>query len=233
MSFYYENYSQMTMAELKAKSKQNNKKGYSPVILETRKIATTWWGEKWCENLENYADYASRIQRGKRYVRSGTVIDLKIEEGLIKGLVQGSRSKPYKVIIKIKALSAERKNEILEIATSKIDNLESLLSGEFPEELSEVFLNPYHGLFPSPDEISINCNCPDWAVLCKHAAAVLYGVGARLDENPLMFFLLRSMDFNLFIKKTIEEKTDLMFKNIGKNSERLIPADIAKNLFGL
>ena len=220
------------MEELKRKSKQSSKKGYNPVIIEDRKIAKTWWGKKWCENLENYADYSSRIGRGKRYVRSGTVIDLKIEEGIIKGLVQGSRIKPYKVIINIKPLSKERKDEILEIATSQIDNLDSLMSGEFPEELSDVFLNPYHGLFPSPDEISINCNCPDWAVMCKHAAAVLYGVGARLDENPLMFFLLRSMDFNLFIKKSIEEKTDLMFKNIGANKQRLIPEEIAKNLFG-
>lgn len=223
----------MTMAELQEKSKQSNKKGYTPVNIEARKIATTWWGEKWCENLENYADYESRIQRGKRYVRSGTVIDLKIQEGLIKGLVQGSSSRPYKVEIKIKPLSEARKKEILDTASSKIDNLDSLLSGEFPQELSEVFLNPYHGLFPTPKEISINCNCPDWANLCKHAAAVLYGVGARLDQDPLMFFLLRSMDFNLFIKRTIEEKTDLMLKNIGVHTQRIIPEEIAKNLFGL
>jgi uncharacterized Zn finger protein len=232
MNRYFEHYSQMNMDELRLKSKRNNKKGYSPICIDGKKIAKTWWGEKWCENLENYADYDSRLGRGKRYVRSGAVIDLQIKEGSIDALVQGSSNRPYKVNIKIAPLSDTRRKEIIEIATNKIDNLDSLASGDFPLDLSEAFLNPHQGLFPSSDEISINCNCPDWAVMCKHAAAVLYGVGAKLDEDPLMFFLLRSIDFNLFIKKSIEEKTNLMFKNLKKENPRLIPHDKARELFG-
>lgn len=232
MNRYFEHYSQMNMEDLRLKSQRNNKKGYNAVHIDGKKIAKTWWGEKWCENLENYADYDSRLGRGKRYVRSGAVIDLKIKEGSIDALVQGSGIKPYKVSIKIAQLSENKKKEILEIATNKIDNLDSLASGDFPIDLAETFLNPYQGIFPSPDEITINCNCPDWAVMCKHAAAVLYGVGAKLDEDPLMFFLLRSIDFNLFIKKSIEEKQNLMFKNLKKENPRLIPRDKAKVFFG-
>lgn len=228
----FSNFKQISMQELKEKSLLNQKKGYSPVVIEGRKISKTWWGQMWCQNLERYADYENRIQRGKRYVRSGAVIDLVIEEGLIKALVQGTGRRPYKVEIKIKPFTKKKQNEILEVAKNKIDSLESLVIGEFPEELSQVFLSSETGLFPTPKEISINCSCPDWAYLCKHAAAVLYGVGARLDEEPLMFFLLRSIDFNLFLKKTIAEKTDLMFKNIDKTNDRLIPKDIAKKLFG-
>ncbi len=228
----FNNFSQMTIEQLRAKSQSSHKKGYSPVIIEGRIIAQTWWGQKWCENLENYADYENRIQRGKRYVKSGAVIDLVIEEGLIKALVQGSSSRPYKVVIKIDPLSDSKKKEILELAKNKIENMESLITGEFPLDLAEVFLNSETGLFPNPDEIEINCNCPDWAYLCKHAAAVLYGIGAKLDENPLMFFLLRSVDFNLFLKKTIDEKIDLMLKNIHTSDERIIPNEEAKQLFG-
>lgn len=228
----FNKFSQMTIEELREKSSRNYKKGYSPIILSGKKISQTWWGKKWCDNLESYADYSNRIQRGKRYVRSGAVIDLKIEEGFINALVQGSRKKPYKVVIEIDPLSDIKKQEIFEKAQNKIENIEELLSGGFPEDLAQVFLNSETGLFPSPNEIFINCNCPDWANLCKHSAAVLYGVGAKLDENPLMFFLLRSVDFNLFIKKTIKEKTNLMLKNIHKNKDRVIPKDIAKELFG-
>ncbi len=233
MSFYgFEKYRQMSIEELRERSINNLKKGYSPVVIDGRKIAKSWWGEKWCENLENYADYSNRIARGKRYVRSGAVIDLKIMEGEIVSLVQGSRRKPYKVIIQIKPLTKNKQKEIIKLAKNKIENIESLVDGEFPQELSNVFLNSEIGLFPSPSEININCNCPDWANLCKHATAVLYGIGAKLDEDPLMFFLLRSIDFNIFLKRTIEEKTELMKKNIKKKNPRLIPKEKAKELFG-
>lgn len=228
----FSRYNQMTIEELREKSQNSHKKGYSPVIIKGRNIAQTWWGQKWCENLENYADYDNRLQRGKRYVKSGAVIDLKIEEGFITALVQGSRKKPYKVMIEIQPLSKKKQKEILEIARNKIENIESLVSSEFPDDLAIAFLNSNNGLFPSPNEIDIKCNCPDWAYLCKHATAVLYGIGAKLDENPLMFFLLRSIDFSAFLKKTINEKTDLMLKNINKNNERLIPKERAKELFG-
>ncbi|MGD1822987.1 MAG: hypothetical protein ACPKM0_09545 [Pleomorphochaeta sp.] len=230
MDFY--NYKQISIDELRKKSRESLKLGYSPVVIDGRKIAKTWWGEKWCENLENYADFSNRIQRGKRYVRSGAVIDLKIEEGFISALVQGSRRKPYKVLIEIFPLSKKKQKDILNVAQNKIENIESLVEGEFPEELSNLFLNSDTGLFPSPNEIKINCNCPDWAVLCKHATAVLYGIGAKLDENPLMFFLLRSIDFNQFLQRSIEEKKQLMIKNIENENKRLIPKDLAKDLFG-
>jgi len=222
----------MSIEELRQKSRESLKLGYSPVNIEGRKIAKTWWGEKWCENLENYADFSNRIQRGKRYVRSGAVIDLKIEEGFISALVQGSRRKPYKVLIEIEPLSSVKKIEILKLVQNKIENIESLIEGEFPQELSNVFLNSQTGLFPAPREIMINCNCPDRAVLCKHATAVLYGIAAKLDENPLMFFLLRSVDFNLFLKRTVEEKTKLMIQNIDKQNKRVIPKNKARDLFG-
>lgn len=233
MSFRnFDVYKQMSMDELRSRSINNLKKGYSPVVIEGRIIANSWWGKKWCENLENYADYSNRIARGKRYVRSGAVIDLKITEGEITALVQGSGRYPYKVLIDIKPLSKKKQKEIIKLAQNKIENIESLVEGEFPQDLANIFLNSETGLFPSPREIKINCNCPDWANLCKHATAVLYGIGAKLDEDPLMFFLLRSIDFNLFLKKTIEEKTQLMQKNIKKKNPRLIPKDLAEDLFG-
>ncbi len=228
----YSQYKSINMDTLREKSKLAAKSGYNPVEINTKEIATSWWAKQWNLNLERYADFYSRIGRGKRYVRSGAVIDLQIEEGLIKAKVQGSDWKPYNVVIKIKPLSKENKEKIYKIANNKIESLESLVLGEFPHELSELFSDENYGLFPTPDEIDIKCSCPDWAYLCKHAAATLYGVGARLDDDPLMFFLLRSIDFNFMLQKSIEEKKNLMLKNIGVVSERTIEKDKAKLLFG-
>jgi len=232
---FHPNYSQISIEELREKSKKNMKKGYFPVETKNARgaIATTWWGNSWCTNLERYADYSSRIGRGKRYVRNGAVIDLKIAEGLIKAKVQGSRKKPYQVKITIDPLSEKSKKNIYKIAESSIDTLESLVLGKFPKELATIFTDKEVGLFPTPDEIHITCDCPDWAYLCKHAASALYGVGVKLDEDPLMFFLLRSFDFNLLLQKSINEKKELMIRNIGKRGKRTIPKNKAKELFGI
>lgn len=228
----YSKYKSINMDTLRAKSKKAAKKGYTPVEIESKEIAKTWWGQQWNKNLERYADFYSRINRGKRYVRSGAVIDLKISEALISAKVQGTDWEPYEVTIKIKPLSKENRDRIFSIANEKIESLEDLVLGKFPHELELLFSDENFGLFPKSDEIDIKCSCPDWAYFCKHSAAVLYGVGARLDDDPLMFFLLRSIDFNFMLQKTIEEKKKLMLSNLGNITERTIDREKAKTLFG-
>ncbi|MDR0615504.1 MAG: SWIM zinc finger family protein [Synergistaceae bacterium] len=207
--------------------------GISPVIIEGRKIARTWWGEAWNKNLESYADYANRIGRGSAYVKNGMVLDLQIAQGEIKALVQGSRRAPYDVLIRIDRLPDATWGSIVEQVSRKIGSVEDLICGKFPEDLSRAFLSRGKGLFPTPDEIHLDCSCPDWADMCKHVAAALYGVGARLDRDPLLFFTMRGIDFSALIKKSVSEKMESMFKNIGKKSKRIIEdADIGK-IFGI
>lgn len=183
-----------------------------PIIVSGRNITNSWWGNAWCKNLERYADFSSRIARGKRYVRSGTVIDLQIEKGNVVAKVQGSRKTPYKVEIKISPISEDACQTIIERCTTKVANIEQLAGGGFPEEMKELF-GGRNGLFPSPKEISFSCSCPDWALMCKHVAAVLYGIGVRLDEDPLLFFELRGIDMNRFIDVTLASKVDNMLEN--------------------
>ena len=205
----------------------------SPVIIEGRKIANTWWGTAWNNNLESYADYSNRIRRGSAYVKNGMVLDLQINVGVVTGLVQGSGRSPYKVIIKIDKLPDNKWNKIVELCSHKIVNMAELTRGKFPEELAELFLRQGQGLFPSPKEIHLDCSCPDWADMCKHVAAVLYGIGARFDQDPLLFFKLRDIKFEELLKKSIEEKIDSMLKNADKKSSRVIDdADISE-LFGV
>lgn len=216
-----------TILKEKAKGKT-----LEPVIIKGRAIVKNWWGQAWCDNLEKYADFESRLDRGKRYVRTGAVVDLKIQKGKVLARVQGRRKTPYKIEIRISPLSEERCQRAIEQCGRKIDSLERLVKGDFPEELKEMFLGD-QGLFPEPREISFNCSCPDWALMCKHVAAVLYGIGARFDENPLLFFELRGIDVERFIDVTLANHVESMLANVDAPSERIIENDSWKEWFGV
>ncbi len=232
------NYSQPGTEQLQNNAKQTiykeKAKGkiLEPVMVQGRSITKSWWGRAWCDNLERYADYESRLDRGKRYVRTGAVVDLKIQKGKVLARVQGRRKAPYKVEIRISPLSEERCQYVIAQCGRKIKNLELLLDGNFPEELKELFLSE-QGLFPRPQEISFNCSCPDWALMCKHVAAALYGIAVRFDENPLLFFELRGIDVDHFVDVTLENRLESMLANVDAPSERIIRTENWEELFGV
>jgi len=203
-----------------------------PVVIDG-KLARTWWAQAWNRNLESYADYSNRIDRGRAYVKSGAVLDLTIAPGEVRALVQGSRVKPYDVAVKIDPLQKQKWYAITQRCSRKITNLEDLSSGKFPTELMELFTNKGDGLFPSPKEIKFSCSCPDWATMCKHVAAVLYGIGARFDEDPTLFFLLRDIEFTELLRKSVEEKMNSMLKNAGKVTTRTLTDANTLELFGV
>ena len=232
---YYEQPNATQLRKNAAESvKKEKKRGnvLEPVTVKGRDIVKNWWGKAWCSNLEQYADYESRIDRGKRYVRNGSVIDLKIHKGKISARVQGTRKTPYKIEIRISPLSEEKCQNIIQKCGRKIENMEELLNGNFPLEMQELFQGK-DGLFPTPKEIGFTCSCPDWALMCKHVAAALYGVGVRLDENPLLFFELRGIDVGRFIDVTIANRVETMLANEGKQSSRIIVDEDITDLFGV
>lgn len=163
-----------------------------PVVIEGRAIAGTFWGKQWCEHLEAYSDYANRLPRGRTYVRNGSVIDLQIAKGKIRALVAGSQV--YKVDIDVHALEKKRWQGILKECAGKVASLVELLQGRLSDAVMEVVTRKGDGLFPVPKQIGFRCSCPDSAWMCKHVAAVLYGIGARFDRQPELLFLLRHVD---------------------------------------
>jgi uncharacterized Zn finger protein len=169
------------------------KKGHavSPVVIQGRAIATTVWGKAWCANLEGYSDYANRLPRGRTYVRNGSVVDLQIGPGRIEARVSGSSI--YTATVTVKPLPAARWQALCADCAGGIDSLVELLQGRFAKGVMERLCRPGDGLFPSPKEITLDCSCPDSAHLCKHLAAVLYGVGSRLDHQPELLFTLRQV----------------------------------------
>lgn len=228
-----------SVAEKKAKASKKLEKykkknpDIEPIIIDGRTLAKSWWGKAWNLNLESYADFGNRIARGKSYVRSNTVLDLKIFKGRVAAKVQGSRSKPYEVEIIIDTLDSEKWEQVTALCNHRIDSLEQLIEGKFPKELEVLFTERKYGMFPSPKEIHFDCSCPDWASMCKHVAAALYGVGARLDMNPMLFFELRGLDGQELVKKSMERRLESMMKNAGKKSKREIADKDISNIFGL
>jgi len=222
-------------AKAAKKLKQLKKKNphIKPIEIEGTAIARTWWGKAWNRNLESYADYHNRIGRGRSYVRHGAVLDLQIQSGKVESLIQGSRSKPYSVRIKIKAVSKKKWKEIKTASEGKLDSLQELLAGKFPKALGEIFTTQGKGLFPSPKEIVFDCSCPDWATMCKHVAATLYGIGARLDQDPELFFILRQGKIKDLVTGAVEGKTRKLLKKARKKTSRVIDdADLA-DVFGI
>lgn len=171
------------------------KKGQStsPVVIEAGRnsIARTFWGKAWCKNLESYSDYSNRLPRGRSYVRNGSVVDLQIAPGEVRALVSGSSM--YRVRVGISPVPKARWKAICKDCAGAIDSLVELLQGKFSKGVMERMCRQKAGLFPSPAEIQVSCSCPDSAVVCKHVAAVFYGIGARLDHAPRLLFELRQV----------------------------------------
>jgi uncharacterized Zn finger protein len=181
-------------AEKKVAELKKQGRPIAPVKIDGNKIAKSFWGKSWCSNLERYSDFASRLPRGRSYVRNGAVVDLQIAKGQVTAQVNGSDL--YDIKIKVAPVVATRWKAICRDCTGTIDSLVELLQGRLAKGVMDRVCREGDGLFPAPDEIALSCSCPDWADMCKHVAAALYGVGARLDEEPQLLFVLRGVDEN-------------------------------------
>jgi uncharacterized Zn finger protein len=212
----------VSVAERRAKAAREMaklaKKGKTirPVQLEGRTIARTFWGKAWCDNLESYMDYANRLPRGRTYVRNGSVVHLDIRSGEIEATVSGSEL--YKVNISIAPAAKARWKRLCQECSGAIGSLVELLRGRFSDHVMGIITRKETGLFPAPAEIKLKCSCPDWATMCKHVAAVLYGVGARLDQSPELLFALRSVNHEELITQAATA-TDLAEKTTSAGPE--------------
>ena len=173
-----------------------------PVAAFKGKMARTFWGKSWCDNLEAYADFENRLGRGRSYARCGCVCHLEIENGTVKAQVSGSSL--YMLTVHIKPLAEERWRAVCARCAGQVGSLLELLQGRISRQVMEIMCDPATGIFPSPGEITFSCSCPDWASMCKHVAATLYGVGRRLDTEPELLFVLRGVNAEDLIPASLD-----------------------------
>ncbi len=192
-----------------------------------RKLVKTFWGEAWCENLEAYSDYASRLPRGRTYAKNGSVTHLEITESKVLAYIAGSEL--YTVEIAIEALSEKRWEAFKSRCAGQIHTLLDLLQGKVADAVLHEITNKDEGLFPAPREIDFACSCPDIATMCKHVAATLYGVGIRLDHAPELFFTLRGVDHAEIIASASTEALD---EGLPEHEDLLADANLG-SIFGI
>ena len=224
------------VAERRAKALRETeklkKKGQNiqPVEIEGRTIARSFWGKGWCTHLESFGDYSNRLPRGRTYVRNGSVCHLGIVRGAVDAMVAGSRL--YKVKVSITELKTATWHALKSRCTGKIGSLIELLQGRLSDEIMQAVTDPGHGLFPKPGEITYTCNCPDSASMCKHISAVMYGIGARLDEQPELLFRLRGVDHEELL--SAEAAVDAITGDGSRRSRRRVLAkDDLSAVFGV
>src|SRR5438093_6438808 len=200
----------------------------SPVVIEGRTIAATFWGKAWCDNLERYSDFANRLPRGRTYVRNGSVVDLQVGPGCVTALVSGSAM--YDVKVTVGPVPRVRWSAICKDCSGAIDSLVELLQGRFSKGVMTRLCEEKTGLFPSPKEVLFTCSCPDWASMCKHVAAVLYGIGARLDHQPELLFTLRKVDHQDLI---VNAGSDFSKKRKAPSGAKVLVSDDLSEMFGI
>jgi len=216
------------LSELRKKGRQ-----VSPVVIEGREIAATFWGKSWCDNLERYSDFANRLPRGRSYVRHGAVVDLQMSPGVVTALVSGSDL--YNVRVGVSPLPAPRWRAVCRDVSGAIDSVIELLQGRLSNSVMRRLCAEGTGLFPMPTEIQFQCSCPDGAFMCKHIAAALYGVGARLDAEPELLFTLRQVKEGDLVggAGTRAAASLVAGRRSGSGSRRIADESVLSEVFGI
>jgi len=223
----------VSAAQRKAKARREvakrEKKGQHllPVHVEGLKLGKTFWGKAWCQHIESFSDYQSRLPRGKTYVRNESIIDMQVRAGMITAMVMGSEL--YTIRVRITPLSAAQWRSIKKKTAGQINSLVELLQGKLSDAVMQSVTGHTDGLFPKPGQIEMECSCPDSAEMCKHLAAVLYGVGCRLDEQPELLFKLRGVDHT----ELISEATRAASVSTDAGNRKTIAASDLNAVFGI
>ena len=210
-----------------AKAKKAGKL-YSPIAAYRGALAKTVWGNAWCDNLEAYSDYANRLPRGRTYVRNGSVIDLQISSSQVKALVMGSAL--YEVEVTVKPVAPAQWKSICKDCSGSIASLVEILQGKLSTSVMQRLCQPGTGLLPTAKALTFSCSCPDWADMCKHVAAVLYGVGARLDRQPELLFTLCNVDAKELIQAA---GSGLVAPRKAPKSAQVLDDALLDDVFGL
>ena len=220
--------------EMAKLNKNSQGKPPSPVHIATRKMAVTFWGEAWCNNLENYSDYSNRLPRGRTYARNGSILDLQIEKGCVTAMVSGSSL--YRIKIDITTIPANRWSAIKSECSQSIHSIMDLLRGKLSDSVMKCLTAPKVGMFPQPNEIRLKCSCPDSASLCKHLAAVMFGIGNRLDTSPELLFLLRGVEKTELVSEVVSSSQlndSLTGPKTSNNKNSAIADEDLGSLFGI
>lgn len=202
------------------------------IAITGNKLTRNWWGMAWQNKILSYSDYANRLPRARTYVRTGKVQAITVMPNCVMAQVQGSRADDYTVTITIDPLSKKAKDQLTSLFKEHISSMHELLTGAFPKSFADELLGGTHPLFPTPNQLHLQCTCPDWACVCKHIGAVLYGIGIAFDSDPSLFFKLRNLKLDKLVQSSIDEHLDSYLEKAALKSTRHIDESAITSIFG-
>lgn len=171
-------------------------------------IAQTWWSERFIAVLEAIG-MGDRLERGRSYARKGQVISLDVAAGSVTAQVQGSRARPYRVRIGVTAFGKAEWATLERELAGNAWYLATLLAGEMPGDIEDVFTGLGLSLFPvSAGDLSLDCTCPDWEVPCKHLAATFYLLAESFDDDPFQILAWRGRQRDDLLANLYAARTD-------------------------
>jgi len=174
-------------------SRPREAKGGIKAQTKRGSFGQSWWAKRWIAVMESF-DIGARLSRGRSYARRGQVTAIEVAEGLVKAKVQGSRPKPYDIVIKVATLSQSDWKKLADTLGKEALFAAKLLAGQMPEDIEKAFTAAGLSLFPQKSkDLGTDCSCPDWSNPCKHIAAVYYLLGEEFDRDPFLIFKLRGM----------------------------------------
>lgn len=154
----------------------------------------TWWGSEWLKSLTEI-DFANRIPRGSAYARKGAVRSIDVKGNVIMAKVSGSRPTPYKVTIRVPLFSKQQTELLMQKLLEQPALISKLLNRNLDPEVFRIAKNNGLNLFPQRwNDLDMRCTCPDWAVPCKHLAAVIYMMSREIDNDPFLVFTMHGVD---------------------------------------
>lgn len=202
------------------------------IAITGNKLTRNWWGMAWQNKILSYSDYANRLPRARTYVRTGKVQAITVMPNYVTAHVHGSRADDYTVTITIDPLSKKAKDQLTALFKEHISSMHELLTGAFPKSFADELLGGTHPLFPTPNQLHLQCTCPDWACVCKHIGAVLYGIGIAFDSDPSLFFKLRNLKLDKLVQSSIDEHLDSYLEKAALKSTRHIDESAITSIFG-
>jgi len=192
----------------------------------------TWWGEHWLRSLEK-VDYDNRLPRGASYARSGHVKEVKIKGNQITAKVAGSRPRPYNVTVIIPPFFEEQVEALMEGIIRRPALISKLLNRELDPEILNIAETKGLKVFPRQwTDFKMQCSCPDWAVPCKHLAAVIYMISREIDNNPFLVFEIHKVQLmdelnkrGIFISNTQRSEIPSLSSILKASSKKIPPYD--------
>lgn len=194
----------------------------------------TWWGSEWLKSL-SHIDYANRIPRGSAYAKKGAVKSINVKGNVITARVSGRRSTPYRVTICVPLFKPEQIELLMKKLLEQPSLISKLLNRELDPEVFQVAKRIGLNLFPQRwSDLDMNCSCPDWAVPCKHLAAVIYMMSREIDNDPFLVFSMHGVDLLEELKKRhveIEKEQVMDVPEFASLLVRRMPKEMGDDLF--